>query len=99
MSDLADNVIAALEYQGKEKPRFQPIGITDTELEALDLGEMKWAVEGLIPEGASLLAGSPKIGKSWFAFNLAVAIANGGVAFGKIKVERGNVLYLALVPS
>lgn len=58
--------------------------------------EMKWAVEGVIPEGACLLAGRPKTGKSWLAMNIALAIAHGGVALGKIKVRQGSVLYLAL---
>ena len=57
---------------------------------------MKWAISNLVPEGASILAGRPKIGKSWLTLNLALAVASGGVALGKIPVEAGQVLYLAL---
>lgn len=97
MSDLANAVLAAVAGRDpKDKPAFVPKGITDAELDALDLGDMKWAVEGIIPEGTSFLAGPPKLGKSWLALNLALAVAHGGVALGKIKVEQGNVLYLAL---
>jgi hypothetical protein len=60
------------------------------------LPEPRWAVEGILPEGLSILAGKPKLGKSWLAMNLALAVASGGVALGKIPVERGPVLYLAL---
>lgn len=40
--------------------------------------------------------GSPKLGKSWLALNLAISIASGGRALGQVPVERGEVLYLAL---
>jgi predicted ATP-dependent serine protease len=57
---------------------------------------VKWAVTGVLPEGASLLAGKPKMGKSWLGMGLAVNVASGAKAFGSADVERGNVLYLAL---
>jgi hypothetical protein len=58
--------------------------------------EPKWAVKGLIPEGVTFIAGPPKLGKSIFALNLAVAVAEGGKALSHFDVERGAVLYLAL---
>jgi hypothetical protein len=58
--------------------------------------EPKWAVKGLIPEGVTFIAGPPKLGKSIFALNLAVAVAEGGRALSHFDVERGAVLYLAL---
>lgn len=58
--------------------------------------EPRWAVHGLIPEGVSLLVGSPKFGKSWMCLGLAIAVAHGGKALGKIDVEQGSVLYAAL---
>ena len=56
----------------------------------------KWAVQDFIPVGLSILAGGPKVGKSILSLHLSLAIALGGYAFGKIKVEQGDVLYLAL---
>ncbi|OJY40309.1 MAG: DNA repair protein RadA [Pseudonocardia sp. 73-21] len=56
----------------------------------------KYAVPGVIAEGVNLLAGAPKIGKSWLSLGLAVAVATGGKAFGSIDVPEGDVLYLAL---
>jgi AAA domain len=58
--------------------------------------EPRYAVPGLLAEGLNLLAGSPKLGKSWFALNTAAAIAFGGTALDKISVEQGETLYLAL---
>jgi hypothetical protein len=66
------------------------------ELMATDFPEPRWAVDGIIAEGASLLAGAPKLGKSWLALNLSVAIASGGHALGKVRCDEGDVLYLAL---
>lgn len=43
-----------------------------------------------------MLAGAPKVGKSWLALDLCVAVAAGGKALGSVDVEPGPVLYLAL---
>ncbi|MEP6742132.1 MAG: AAA family ATPase, partial [bacterium] len=66
------------------------------ELMALVFPEPKWAIPGLLPEGVNILAGRPKLGKSWLALNIAVAVASGGRAVGAIEVEGGDVFYLAL---
>lgn len=66
------------------------------ELLELDLPEPRWAIPGLLSEGLTILAGKPKLGKSWMALNLAMTIAAGGKALGAIQVQPGDVLYLAL---
>lgn len=66
------------------------------ELMAIEFPAPKWAVPGLIAEGVTLLAGPPKVGKSWLSLNLGVAIAAGRPALGRIDVDPGPVLYLAL---
>ena len=57
---------------------------------------VKWAVDGFLPSGCTILAGNPKAGKSILALHLALAVALGSHALGKIKVQQGDVLYLAL---
>lgn len=58
---------------------------------------MSWAVHGLIPEGMGLLTGAPKAGKSWAALGIALAVAAGGKALGKIPTgDPRPVLLLAL---
>jgi hypothetical protein len=42
------------------------------------------------------MCGAPKLGKSWFALGLGIAVGSGGAALAKIDVEQGDVLYLAL---
>lgn len=61
-----------------------------------ELPPVRWAVPDVLPEGVTLFAGKPKVGKTWLAQGLAAAVATGGVALGKVPVEQGDVLYLAL---
>ena len=69
---------------------------TAADLMAAQFPPPRWAVPGLVSEGVNLLVSQPKVGKSWLALNLSVAVASGGIAMGKIPVDRGGVLYLAL---
>lgn len=69
---------------------------TAVELLAEEFPDPRWAVPGVLAEGLNLLAGPPKLGKSWFALNIAIAVAAGGKALGHIDVEQGDVLYLGL---
>jgi hypothetical protein len=66
------------------------------ELMSIEFPEPRWAVPGILAEGVSLLAGPPKVGKSWLSLGLGLAIASGGQVFGRIDVNGGPVLYLAL---
>src|SRR5215207_710344 len=70
--------------------------VSATELMAIEFPEPRWIVPGIVPEGTTILAGKPKMGKSWLALGTSVAVAAGGVALGTKRVERGAVLYLAL---
>jgi hypothetical protein len=72
-----------------------PTVFTDVELDALRLPELSWMLKGILPEGVTLLAGKPKVGKSWLSLGLALAVAEGGSYLGR-SVEQGDVLYLAL---
>ncbi|MFC5719603.1 AAA family ATPase [Streptomyces gamaensis] len=69
---------------------------TAEELMAVEFPEPRWAVPGIISEGVNLLAGPPKVGKSWLSLGLAVSVAAGGRAMSALPVEGGPVLYLAL---
>ncbi|MFE5729304.1 AAA family ATPase [Streptomyces sp. NPDC056528] len=69
---------------------------TADELMAAEFPAPKWAVPGIISEGVNLLAGPPKVGKSWLSLGLALSVAAGGTAMDAVPVEGGPVLYLAL---
>lgn len=70
--------------------------ITAADLSRKAFPDPRYAVPGVVPEGANLLVGAPKKGKSWFLLGLGIAIAAGGRALGKIPVEQGDVLLLCL---
>lgn len=57
---------------------------------------VRWTVPGILPEGVTLLSGKAKMGKSWLALGWCIAVATGGAALGKRRVEQGEALYLAL---
>lgn len=54
-----------------------------------------FVVPSILPVGLTLLAGRPKLGKSWLCLDVAAAIAAGGEVLGR-AVTAGDVLYLAL---
>lgn len=58
---------------------------------------LRYHVPGIVPEGLSVLAGAPKVGKSWLVLGLLLAAAAGGTALGAVPVgDGGDVLYVAL---
>ena len=58
----------------------------------------KFIVEGLLPEGLHILAGSPKVGKSWLALWLCFQVSKGDPVWG-LPTTHGTVLYLCLEDS
>jgi hypothetical protein len=60
--------------------------------------EVSYVVPGLIAEGLSILAGRPKIGKSWLALDIAFAVASETTCYclGDKQPLQGDVLYCAL---
>ncbi len=67
-----------------------------TEILRTEYPDPKWIVDGLIPEGLTILAGKPKLGKSWLALDICSSIALGSCVLGDMSVGSGTALYLAL---
>ena len=57
-----------------------------------------FVVDTLISQGLHILAGSPKVGKSWLALWLAVTVAK-GEPFWNMTTKQGTTLYLCLEDS
>lgn len=68
---------------------------TAAELEHMEFPPPRWVVPDFIPDGLSLIAGKPKIGKSWLVLDMAVAVAGGGRVLDR-PCAQGDVLYMAL---
>jgi len=86
-----------VQHAREPQPAREPIKTTWTaaELLAAEFPEPQWAVPGLVPVGLSILAGRPKVGKSWLALQIAHAVGTGGMVLDR-HVTAGKVLYLAL---
>ena len=77
-----------------------------TKLETMDaetlmttpMEPLKFIVSGLIPQGLHILAGAPKIGKSWLALWICLQVAKGEKVWG-FETLRSEVLYLCLEDS
>ena len=57
-----------------------------------------FVVSGLLSKGLHILAGSPKVGKSWLSLWLAVTVAKGEPVWG-MTTQQGTTLYLCLEDS
>ena len=57
-----------------------------------------FVVDTLISQGLHILAGSPKVGKSWLALWLAVTVAKGEPVWN-MSTKQGTTLYLCLEDS
>jgi hypothetical protein len=65
-------------------------------LQVMTFAPIKYVVPGIFVEGLTLLAGKPKVGKSWLLLHAAIAVARGGFTLGDLHCIEGDVLYCAL---
>jgi RecA-family ATPase len=89
---------------GLVKAENQPSGktwsdgiITAAALQTKQFKPVRIILPDLIPEGVTLVAGKPKVGKSWLAYDVCLAVADETrFVLGTMKPVNGDVLYLAL---
>lgn len=62
------------------------------------LEQLKFIVDGLIPQGLHILAGSPKIGKSWLSLWICLQVSKGEKVWD-FETTKSEVLYLCLEDS
>jgi hypothetical protein len=86
-----DGGVALVSPPRPAKPRT----MSAPELMALRLPPLRFVVNELLPPGYAVFAGRPKLGKSWLAYQLGLAVACGEPLFGQ-DTWQGEVLYLAL---
>lgn len=96
MISTQSNVVDLPQIKHTHQERKYPTGTTAAELMGKTFAPVRWTVPGILPEGVTLLSGKAKMGKSWLALGWCIAVATGGAALGKRKVEQGDALYLAL---
>jgi hypothetical protein len=94
---INETVIPISEYERVRKaaPK-RPATVTAKAIVEMQFDPIKYVVPGYIAEGCTILAGTPKLGKSWLVLEMALAVAAGGACLGGIQCDPGSVLYLAL---
>ena len=70
--------------------------VTAAELRKLEFPPPVYVVPGFIPEGLCILAGKPKVGKSWLALDVCLGVAGDRDVLGGFRPVLGDVLYCAL---
>lgn len=75
----------------KPAPRSR---FTAADLWNMSFPPVQWVVPDLISAGLTLLAGKPKLGKSWLALDVLRAVAEGGFCLGDRHCPQGAVLYV-----
>jgi len=68
--------------------------MTARDLQRMKIPPINWAVKDLIPEGLTLLAGRPKVGKSFIVLDLALSITNEYKFLDKFDCTPGKVLFI-----
>ena len=84
------------EVRYEEAPRLKVINCVDLVETRYD--RIDWIVDGLIKPGLSVLAGAPKVGKSWMVLQLCTAVAKGEPFLG-METHSCDVLYITLEDS
>ena len=72
--------------------------MTAEQLQSAPYSPVPFLVEELIPEGLHILAGAPKIGKSWLALWLCLCVSQGQPLWN-FATTQGEALYLSLEDS
>ena len=68
-----------------------PIGPRTTGiLKTMTFAPIKYVVPDILVEGLTLLAGKPKVGKSWLLLHTAIAVARGGFTLGDLHCIEGE---------
>lgn len=63
-------------------------------LMSLPLTPLNFVVDTLLSQGLHILAGSPKVGKSWLALWLSVMVAKGESVLGNVREAGYHALSL-----
>ena len=78
----------------KKKKRDLDI-VYDSELNSLEINQVEWIIEGIIPEKSiSFLAGKRGVFKSFISLLISYCVSNGLAVFNKFSSKKSKILYL-----
>jgi hypothetical protein len=79
----------------KRRAQLKLLVKSAADLQYMTFPPLHYVVPGLIPEGVTLLAGKPKVGKSFLCLDAALAVSMGGKCLNH-QCEQGDVMALFL---
>ncbi len=82
----------AVDRQRRTPPAYHKA----TDLMEKKLRPLEYPITDILPEGLGIVAGAPKVGKSWLTLQAAIEIATGGAMLGKQTDKARPVLYYGL---
>jgi hypothetical protein len=86
-----------INFPAGSKPKLKLVTTSLQETYRKDLLPPAAIIERAVYQGLTILAGPPKVGKSFLALDLANSVASGEPALGGLDIRRpGRVLYLSL---
>ena len=93
VSDFASRSVKGLANRSVRR-QLNDDGLED--IMTTEFPERPQLIPGFLPKGLIIMAGQPKVGKSYAMLNLAIAAAQGGVMWSTFRVqEPTNTLYVA----
>jgi hypothetical protein len=93
-AETSQDQLASSERLSRQGWRAKVVMAND--LQAMTFPPVRHILPGYISEGATIIAGKPKIGKSWLTLDLCLAATANRFTLGTLRPAQGDVLYLAL---
>jgi AAA domain len=97
MNDIVDvkEIFEKVRAENAKKSWREQI-MTAKDLQHRNFAPVSYVIPDLVPEGLSLLVGRPKLGKSWMALDMCLAVSGARFCLGERKPAEGDVLCCAL---
>lgn len=83
--------VEIIEYE----PINQAMFISAADLQTLDIPPINWIIPNFLPEGFTLLAGKPKVGKSLLALDAGLSVATGEKFLDLFETNQYSVMYIS----
>jgi hypothetical protein len=91
-SEVAEEEIVTIDSMETLKQQYGLVALREN----LDLPKVKWIVKGVLEERSpATILGNPKVGKSWMALSLGIAIVTGSTFLGRDAHMAGPVIYFS----
>src|SRR5262245_50826570 len=91
-SEVAEEEVVTIDSMETLKERYGLVALKND----LKFPPVKWIVKGVLEERSpGTILGNPKLGKSWMALSLAIAIVTGSTFLGRDVHMTGPVIYFS----